>query len=204
VLVLRAALTGGQTKPVWFFHGLRDRGVPFVSMPQLFEVFEKTPSKLNGSAQRFFLSALAVSTYHPVRAVSVCADRVVLFNAGFMIRYQRTGVSLNPLAPNTKQSSYVIDTDALEKLRAIASKVPGIQIGGYVQEYDIDASALQLLFRLFNTERNVFKYGACVHAPALLPVRCAVVRCLILPSSVAVHRAQGSRGAENQVLGILW
>jgi len=128
-----SAMTKGQTAEVLFFHGLVDRGVPAIHQPQLFDVFATDPNRLHG--------------------------KTVLFNLGFLIRYQRTGMNWLGFGKNTKQQSYAIDTAALEKLKQITTAIPSMILGGYVQEYDVDPVALSMLFQLVSQYPNIFRGG---------------------------------------------
>jgi len=126
-------LTSGAVAETWFFHGTIDAGVPLVHQPQLFDIFDKEKAKLNG--------------------------KTVLFNGGFLIRYQRTGINNLGLSKNTKLDSYTLDTAAIDKIKEIVKAVPSLKLGFYVQEYDVDSKALALLFGLANDHTDLFRAG---------------------------------------------
>jgi len=89
-----------------------------------------------------------------------------MFNAGFLISYGATGVSTSRTGSfpyisisKDKSKTYAIINDHVEQLRRIRTQQPSLKIALYVQEYDIDARALGLIFNLVNRETAIFNAG---------------------------------------------
>lgn len=84
---------------------------------------------------------------------AILKGRSVLFNGGFLITYSRFTTGANKLA------SYAIAQKEIDDLRALKKKVGNVKIGIYVQEYDIDARALELILTAVGKNPDVFDKG---------------------------------------------
>lgn len=83
--------------------------------------------------------------------------KYVMFNFGFLLEYPVTRFGV-PAKGSYKDTRMSISTKDLDRLQACVDK-HGIQIGGYVQEYDINIQALRLISGAVNRLPDLFKLG---------------------------------------------